>query len=202
MNNEPNREDPEILEEPDDQSDSEVIEYNKLDEVHTQVPESDDDHNVERILPEQECGGVNLSQEKGGVRIDGVRKSMRIKERREMGLHVSLKKAIKMYGKDAYAAIRKELQQMVDRSVWIPIKLEDLSKHKYKRIIRSSMFLKEKFLSNGDFEKLKARFVAGGNMQEKELYDSVASPTISTVAVFILLALAAMDNKHLVVSSR
>ena len=32
------------------------------------------------------------------------------------------------------------------------------------RIIRSSMFTKEKFFASGEFEKLKAGLVAGGNM--------------------------------------
>ena len=199
-NNEQNREDPAILEEPDDLHESEVIESNEILQGQEHVPEQDDykhahcekdpkgDSRVETQRP---------AENKGSVKIGGVRKSIRVMERRAMGLHVSLKKAIKTYGKDAYAAIRKELQQMVDRNVWLPVKPEDLSKRKYKRIIRSSMFLKEKFLANGDFEKLKARLVAGGNMQEKELHDSVASPTISTVAVFILLALAAISNKYI-----
>lgn len=192
-NSERDREDSEIMEEPDDEVDHEAT--GNDDREH--LPESDDSEPACGSTDPEESPREQQMEERGSVRIAGVRKSVSIKERREMGLHVSLKRAIKMYGKDAYAAIRNELQQMVDRNVWLPVKPEDLSRRRYKRIIRSSMFLKEKFLANGNFEKLKARLVAGGNMQEKELHDSVASPTISTVAVFILLALAAMSNKHI-----
>lgn len=129
------------------------------------------------------------------VKINHVRKSARVRERREMGPHVSLKKAVKQYGEHAHRAIKAELQQMIDRGVWLPVRPEQLSHRKFKKIIRSSMFLKEKFLSNGDFEKLKARLVALGNMQEKEVFDSVASPTISLVAIFIIIALAAIENR-------
>ena len=50
-------------------------------------------------------------------------------------------------------------------------------------IIRSQMFLKEKYLPTGAFEKLKARLVAGGNQQDKDLYDDISSPTVSTSVV-------------------
>ena len=47
------------------------------------------------------------------------------------------------------------------------------------RIIRSQMFLKEKFLPSGVFEKLKARLVAGGDQQDKNLFEDLSSPTVS-----------------------
>ena len=37
------------------------------------------------------------------------------------------------------------------------------------RVIRSSMFLKEKFSPTGEFEKLEACLVAGGHMQNRDL---------------------------------
>jgi Reverse transcriptase (RNA-dependent DNA polymerase) len=63
-------------------------------------------------------------------------------------------------------------------------------------IIRSSMFLKEKFLATGEFEKLKARLVAGGDQQNKNLYDDLSAPTVSTSAVFSVLAIAAHEGRH------
>lgn len=102
-----------------------------------------------------------------------------------------------MYGKRAHEAITAELQQMIDRGVWTPVKLEDLSKRKFKKIIRSSMFLKEKFLANGAFYKLKARLLDWGNIQERSVFDSVASPTVSMVTVFIIIALAAMEKRFI-----
>ena len=63
------------------------------------------------------------------------------------------------------------------------------------RIIRSSMFLKEKFLASGEFEKLKARLVAGGDQQDKTLYDDLSAPTVGTSSVFTLLCIAAHKGR-------
>jgi hypothetical protein len=41
------------------------------------------------------------------------------------------------------------------------------------------MFLKKKYLASGEFEKLKARLVAGGDQQDKDLYDELSAPTVS-----------------------
>ena len=71
----------------------------------------------------------------------------------------------------------------------------------------SSMFLREKFLSSGEFkklkarlagefEKLKARLVAGGDQQGKDLYDDLSAPTVSTCSVFTVLAIAAHEGRN------
>jgi Reverse transcriptase (RNA-dependent DNA polymerase) len=61
------------------------------------------------------------------------------------------------------------------------------------------MFHKEKYLPTGQFEKLKARLVAGGNEQDKGLYEDLSSPTVSTSAVLTVLAVAAHENKKIAV---
>ena len=66
-------------------------------------------------------------------------------------------------------------------------------------IIRSQMFLKENYLSTGEFEKLKARLVAGGNQQDKDLYDDLSSPTISTSVVMTDFCIAAHEMRNAVV---
>ena len=40
----------------------------------------------------------------------------------------------------------KELGQMLRKKVWTPVDIKSLSYNEKRRIIRSSMFLKEKFL--------------------------------------------------------
>ena len=70
-----------------------------------------------------------------------------------------------------------------------------LSATEKRSIIRSQMFLKEKYLPTGKFEKLKARLVAGGNQQDKNLYDDISSPTVSTSAVMTVFAVAAFENR-------
>jgi hypothetical protein len=61
------------------------------------------------------------------------------------------------------------------------------------------MFLKEKYDSRGIFEKLKARLAAGGDVQDKSLYDNISSPTVQTNSVFIELSLAGWRNAIIVV---
>ena len=41
--------------------------------------------------------------------------------------------------------------------------------------------------------------MAGGDQQNKELYDDLSSPTVSTSAVFTMLAVAAHENRHVAV---
>ena len=48
----------------------------------------------------------------------------------------------------------------------------------------SFMFLKEKYNSEGDFDKLKSRLVAGGKMQDRSEY-----------TVYMVAAIAAKENR-------
>jgi hypothetical protein len=83
---------------------------------------------------------------------------------------------------------------MLNKNVWTPVDVRRLTPEQRGRIIRSSMFLKEKFLATGEFEKLKARLVAGGDQQDKNLYDDLSAPTVSTSAVFTVLSIAAHEG--------
>jgi hypothetical protein len=40
------------------------------------------------------------------------------------------------------------------------------------------MFLKDKYLASGAFDRFKARLVAGGDMQDKSLYEELSSPKL------------------------
>ena len=118
----------------------------------------------------------------------------------EYGLHISVNKALDMFGDKATAAIAAELQQMIDLRVWTPISPISLSPSELKNVIYSSMFLKEKFLPDGEFDKLKARLVANGSQQDKSLYETsnVSSPTVALSSVFIAAGIAAMERRHVV----
>lgn len=49
----------------------------------------------------------------------------------------------------------------------------------------------------GTFEKIKARLVAGGDGQDKTLYENLSSPTVSLEAVFSTLAIAAVERRKI-----
>jgi len=78
--------------------------------------------------------------------------------------------------------------------------LQGLSMQKRKKIIRSSMFLKEKFLSTGEFQKLKARLVAGGHMQDRSVYTETdtKAPTASLQSVYMIASIAAHEGRAVV----
>lgn len=104
---------------------------------------------------------------------------------------LSYKKGLKKHGELATDAARKELKQMVDLRVWKPVNVKGLESSQRKKVIRSFMFLKEKFRPDGTFEKLKMRLVAGGNMQDKLDMELTSSPTVTLSTVFILFMHAA-----------
>jgi hypothetical protein len=84
---------------------------------------------------------------------------------------LSVKQGLRRHGKFAKRAIRKEFDQLFKKkAVLKPVKRSDLSGKQRRKIIRSSMFLKEKFDGMGKFEKLKGRLVADGRMQDRSLY--------------------------------
>lgn len=92
-------------------------------------------------------------------------------------------------GAQAESVIMKELLQMIDKKVWTLVYVHVLTSTEKFRIIRSQMFLKEKFLPTGDFKKLKARLVVGGDQQYKDLHDDLSSPTVSTSGKYQLSTL-------------
>ena len=119
--------------------------------------------------------------------------------RHEFGLHFTVKKAVVKFGKSALKSIAAECIQLINKKVFHPIDVSKLSTKERRAIIRSTMFLKEKFLSNGDFEKLKARLVAGGDQQDKSLYEDLSSPTVTTQSVFMVAAIAGRERRRVVV---
>jgi hypothetical protein len=58
--------------------------------------------------------------------------------------------------------------------------------------------MKEKFLSNGLFDKLKARLVANGKWEVFTIMD-ISSPTISISALMMIAAIAARKGRHVAI---
>jgi hypothetical protein len=98
----------------------------------------------------------------------------------------------------AEKAIRKEMQLMIDLAVFTPITTPEAAT--LKKPIPSSMFLKEKYDSRGEFIKLKARFVAGGHKQDKSLllYEEITSPTAPMPLILAVAAIAASEGRQVI----
>ena len=99
---------------------------------------------------------------------------------------ISVNAAMRERGDEERPVIVAELQQMIDKKVWHAVHTFDLTALERKAVIRSSMFLKDKYMTSGMFDKFKARLVVGGDQQDKEL-----SPITSTASVFALATIAA-----------
>ncbi len=112
----------------------------------------------------------------------------------EVYANISYKKGLMKYGDRAMDAAEKELRQMLEQDVWSPVLYGDLPADQKKKVIRSFMFLKEKFTPEGLFDKLKMRLVAGGHMQEKQELEITSSPTVSLTAVHIIFTYAAAHD--------
>lgn len=110
---------------------------------------------------------------------------------------VTVRAALRTHGETARSVIEAELKQMLDKKVWSPICLRSLSIRERGAIIRSSMFLKEKFLASGSFEKLKARLVAGGDQQDRDLYEDLSAPTVATSSLYTIAAVAGHENRYI-----
>ena len=113
--------------------------------------------------------------------------------------NISVRDALRTRGDEARRVILKELKQMLVRKVFRPVHRDSLDAVQRRSTIRSSMFLKAKYLPSGEFDKLKARLVAGGDQQDKTLYDDLSSATVSTSSVFTLAAVAAHERRHVAV---
>ena len=114
----------------------------------------------------------------------------------EPSANVSVREALRTRGNDARLVINKELRQMIDKKVWAPVLYNRLTAGERSCIIRSSMFLNMKTHPDGRFDKYKARLVAGGDQQDKNLYDYLSSPTVSMSAVLTIAAVCAYEERH------
>ena len=72
----------------------------------------------------------------------------RVPPRKFYGFRISIKKALQNWRDPALQAIIKEMMQMLDKDVFDAVDRDKLTKPQRKEIIRSFMFLKEKFKAN------------------------------------------------------
>jgi hypothetical protein len=108
---------------------------------------------------------------------------------------ITLQKAMRKYQDKAMDSCVKELEQLDSAGTWVPVNYATLSSQQKKKVIGTFMFLNEKYLPNGEFDKLKARLVAMGNQQKAaDINMPISAPTVSTTHVFAMSALFAAQG--------
>ena len=114
--------------------------------------------------------------------------------------NMSIQEAIDKLGERAVTSIEKEMRMIkLEKNAIEGVKLKDLSYEQKRKIIPSKLFLKEKYTASGEFEKLKARMVAGGHKQERTVNEQISSATVSTSSVFMVANIAAKERRAVAV---
>ena len=86
---------------------------------------------------------------------------------KDFAFKISVNAALRERGDEARPVILAELKQMMEKHVWHGVLVSNLTRDERDKVIRCSMFLKEKFTASGEYDKLKARLVASGDQQDK-----------------------------------
>jgi hypothetical protein len=83
-------------------------------------------------------------------------------------------------------------QVFVDLKALAPVKKEEME----GKPLNCHIFTVEKFLANGDHDKVKSHFVVNGNEQDQELYPDRASPTVAIHSILACLAVGAKKKNY------
>jgi len=112
---------------------------------------------------------------------------------------ISFGAALKMTDRRAAieAAIHAEIHNMMRMKVVKPIKPSRVNATIRRRMIPAHMFLKFKYKADGSFDKVKARLVANGNMQDPDTIGETFAPTVNPITVKIVLQITATDAMFL-----
>lgn len=97
---------------------------------------------------------------------------------------LSMKDAIKQYPDAANEAIRQELKQMLDYDVFVPVTKATA------KVMPSSLFIKEKYTASGEFDKIKARLVAGGHRETYDQNNKKYAPVVNPLTSALMLNIA------------
>ena len=108
---------------------------------------------------------------------------------------VSLKAAVKKWGKEAVESVGKEMKQLHWRNSFKPIHWKSLTTEQRKKVLESHIFVERK--RDGS---LKARQVAGGNKQRGYITkEDASSPTVSSEAVMLTCVIDATENRDVAI---
>jgi hypothetical protein len=113
----------------------------------------------------------------------------------KMVTQLSLKAALKQWGKDAKAAVEAEIKQLHWRNSFRPVHWKDVDKERRKQILKLHVFVKKKCTG-----QIKACKVAGGNKQRDFISkENASSPTVATESVLLTSLVDAQKNRDITI---
>ena len=108
--------------------------------------------------------------------------------------NISVKAALRRSPEMALKSMYQEISSLHAKKVFKGVHPSQIESRK---IIKSFCFLKDKYTSTGTFDKLKARLVAGGHMQDRSevLFEDVSSPTSALQHLLLVATIAAKEGR-------
>ncbi len=104
---------------------------------------------------------------------------------------LSLKAALKQWGKDAKAAVEAEAKQLNWRNSFRPVHWKDVDKERCMQIFELHVLMKKKRTG-----LIKAHKVAGGNKQRDFISkENASSPTVAMESVLLTSLVDAQENR-------
>ena len=108
-----------------------------------------------------------------------------------MSAQMRYEEAVQQHPDRAKAAMKVELQAMLDRSVWRGVHFKDIPVGERGFILRSMDGFKEKIRPNGEWERDKARVFVDGSVQKAEYTGESSSPVARIESIFAMAGIAA-----------
>jgi hypothetical protein len=155
-----------------------IVEEEKVEE-EAKAEEAKAEEEEEASIPE--TGGQQLRR---SARIaEGVKPPERF-------VHASFVERNRWSEESAKNAIKAEVNQLFrELKALKPVKAEEIISGAC--VLTCHLFLVQKYFANGGLDKMKARLVSHGNLQNKELFPDRSSPTVAIHSVMMVLVLFA-----------
>jgi hypothetical protein len=97
----------------------------------------------------------------------------------------------------ARESINKEIRSLVsEHKALICVDFDDIPIELRNKCILIHCFLKDKISPEGEFLKIKARIVAGGNDQDESTFGATTAPTINSVTLMLILHIMAAEDRE------
>ena len=168
-----------------------------IDSTHGMVTRNRSKHLGEQILSYDDRAGLKPKIQQSSSNSDGNIKSNRLVVVNRISLAQAEKEAEQDPSKRDLtdAAVRVELMGLLDTRTLVPRHVNEVTPQELENnCIDGFLFLDDKYLSTGEFEKRKARLVIMGSQQKRETIGETRAPTVNPITVSTILAIAATNK--------